>query len=147
MYREETGKVLNYFTMEIKEPEIAKDFEDHQTQHLNNFFWISQVVAILNFLILCNSAFLQKFTDGTGDVIGGALCVVIVCFIWPFLYFRWKRLTKYLFVVWFALATAQHIAKQLTDKGSPWNVQGGIEHTWISLTIDYIIIMTSASYC
>jgi hypothetical protein len=29
MYREETGKVLNYFTMEIKEPEIAKDFEDH----------------------------------------------------------------------------------------------------------------------
>jgi hypothetical protein len=33
MYREETGKMLNYLTLQINEPEVAKDLVDHRNFH------------------------------------------------------------------------------------------------------------------
>jgi hypothetical protein len=52
-----------------------------------------------------------------------------------------------MFSILFTLNVALHIAKKLTPPGNIFYVQSGIEHEWISLTIDYIVIMTTASYC
>jgi hypothetical protein len=33
LYKEETGKMLNYFTLQINEPEVAKDLVNHRNFH------------------------------------------------------------------------------------------------------------------
>jgi hypothetical protein len=106
-------------------------------------------MAIINLCALAYSTFFEteQKTIGTGDFIGGVLGIIVICGVWPILYMKYRHLTRFLFSIWFCLNVALHIAKKLTHPGSIFHVQSGIEHEWISLTIDYIIIMTTASYC
>ena len=78
---------------------------------------------------------------------GGVLGVIVINCIWPVLYFKYRHLTRFMFSILFTLNVALHIAKKLTPPGNIFYVQSGIEHEWISLTIDYLIVMTTSSYC
>lgn len=50
MYRPETRGILNYFTLHISDPEVAKEFDDHRIQQQNSIFWACQPPTLIALL-------------------------------------------------------------------------------------------------
>ena len=44
MYSEDTHEILNYFTLQIKDKEIAKEYETYRTNRFNKLFWPQVIV-------------------------------------------------------------------------------------------------------
>ncbi len=40
MYHEETAMILNYVTLKISDPEVAKELENHKIMQQNRIYWI-----------------------------------------------------------------------------------------------------------
>ena len=39
MYSEDTHDILNYVTLQIKDKEISKEYENYRTNRFNKLFW------------------------------------------------------------------------------------------------------------
>ena len=58
MYRAETRGILNYFTLQISDPEVAKELDDHKIRQQNSIFWVSQPPTLVALMVQVYNRFI-----------------------------------------------------------------------------------------
>ena len=70
-----------------------------------------------------------------------------ISLVWVVIYCKFKQYTRYVFVAFYVGNVVLEILVNKSDEDSALYAMRGMEVGWVSLTIDYLIITTAASYC
>ena len=133
--------------MQIKDPEVAKDLNNHKVQWQNSLLWIAVPVSVLSFLFQCYSLYLAKETVGAGYVISTGVALFFVSVLWTICYCKIKRFSWYAIHSWYVVNVILEIIICKSKKGDAMYAMKGIQENYFSLLLGYILIMTSVSYC
>ena len=101
IFHEETAGILNYVTLQITEPEVAKDLKNHMVEQQNKMFWLSHPINWGHFLFQVIKAFAYKPYTGVGTVIWSGMSCFILSLMWTVFFLRYKRYTRVLMATWF----------------------------------------------
>jgi len=51
LYDKDTGNMLNYLTLSVKDKEIEKDIAEERAERVNKYYWIIFVCSFIGFII------------------------------------------------------------------------------------------------
>ena len=66
---------------------------------------------------------------------------------WVVIYCKFKQYTRYVFVAFYVGNVVLEILVNKSDEDSALYAMRGMEVSWVSLTMSYLIITTVVSYC
>ena len=133
MYRAETRGILNYFTLQISDPEVAKELDDHKIRQQNSIFWVSQPPALVALMVQVYNRFILNQQSASAFFLALLITQFFFSFIWGLCYFRFKKYTRYVFQVWFIVIAATLIACTKSNPDSFFYSQVGFDY-WIIIT-------------
>ena len=118
--------ILNYITLQIKDPEVAKDLNNHKVQWQNSLLWIAVPVSLISFLFQCYSLYLTKETVGAGYVISTGIALFFVSVLWTICYCKIKHFSRYSLHSWFVVNVIVEIIICKSKNGDAMYAMRGI---------------------
>jgi hypothetical protein len=91
VYREESGRMLNYITLRISDKEIDQDVEDIKANYLNRLYWFGQSFMWVTFFFVVFTTYVFKIFKGSGAVIDMGISSLLITVMWSVCYFRFKK--------------------------------------------------------
>ena len=121
VYREESGRMLNYITLRISDKEIDQDVEDIKANYLNRLYWFGQGFMWVTFFFVVFTTYVFKIFKGSGAVIDMGISSLLITVMWSVCYFRFKKKSRYCIFIYFIFAALGEvlIMNALEDPDSP----------------------------
>lgn len=116
-------------------------------EQLNVMFWFAQPFVALNFLIKVINVFV---THNQAPILFikalNTLCCLSV--LWAICKFRFQKRSRWVFVLWYLTNTILNLSMALTsDPDSFLYNKVEYQNFFLSLTVDYVLLMSFLSYC
>ena len=103
-----TAHKLNYFTLKIDSEEITKDLFNHSLEQKISIFWLTNLLAAINFIASLSSYALQG-KQGIGIVITSVIYLIGIGPVFAIFRWRFKRAIRFVPVIIF-LAIAVYLS-------------------------------------